>query len=107
MKYGELLLNKKGIPKANHKPSNFNVEMENQKQFEDRLEKLGHKLKIKENEINEYYFYDAKIDGMRYITMARYKNEEGKDNALKKLTIAQEKLTAELSIDWNSSNKTI
>lgn len=43
-KYGDLLLNIKGVKKVTKKTSQFKVQMENQKQFEDRLIQLGYKL---------------------------------------------------------------
>ena len=59
--------------------------MENQKQFEDRLEKLGYRLRIKDNTIKEYLEIDARIDGKRHHYMRRY-NENNKQEAFKQLS---------------------
>ena len=37
--------------------------MENQKQFEERLEKMGYKLRIKDDTITSYLEIDARVDG--------------------------------------------
>ena len=39
--------------------------MENQKQLEQRLEKLGVKFQIKDNTIKDYLVIDTKINGKR------------------------------------------
>ena len=43
--YGDKLLNIKGVKKVKKIKNEFKVEMENQKQFEERLEKLGYKVR--------------------------------------------------------------
>ena len=42
--------------------------MENQKQLEGRLEKLGVKFQIKDNTIKDYLAIDTKIDGKKNIS---------------------------------------
>ena len=49
--YGDDLLNIKGVKKVKQIKNEFKVEMENQKQFEERLEKMGYKLRIKDDTI--------------------------------------------------------
>ena len=51
----------------------FKVEMENQKQLEERLEKMGYKLRTKDNTIEDYLVIDTKINGKRYYHKRRYK----------------------------------
>ena len=55
--------------------NDFKVEMENQKQLEERLEKMGYKLRIKDNTIEDYLVIDTKINGKRY-----HKRRYDKDN---------------------------
>lgn len=78
----------------------FKVEMENQKQFEDRLEKLVYKLKIKDDTIRSYLEIDACVDGKRIKYKRRY-NEDNKQEAFKQLSEIQQKCIQELTIDWN------
>ena len=67
-KYGDQLLNIKGIKKVKTTKNDFKVEMENQKQLEERLEKLGVKFQIKDNTIKDYLVIDTKIDGKKNIS---------------------------------------
>ena len=60
--YGDNLLNIKGAKKVKKRKNEFKVEMENQKQLEERLEKLGYKLRIKDNTIEDYLVIDTKIN---------------------------------------------
>ena len=39
--------------------------MKNQKQLQERLEKMGYKLRIKDNTIEDYLVIDTKINGKR------------------------------------------
>ena len=78
----------------------FKVEMENQKQFEDRLEKLVYKLRIKDDTIRSYLEIDACVDGKRIKYKRRY-NEDNKQEAFKQLSEIQQKCIQELTIDWN------
>ena len=81
-KYGDLLLNIKGVKKVTKKTSQFKVEMENQKQFEDRLNQLGYKLRIKDNTIKSYLVIDTKVDGKRVYHKRRYnKNSKRKHSS--------------------------
>ena len=98
-KYGDDLLNIKGVKKVKTKKNEFNVEMENQKQFEDRVEKLGYKLRIKEDTLRSYLEIDAHVDGKRIIYKRRY-NENNKQEAFKQLSEIQQKCIKELTIDW-------
>ena len=68
-------LNKKSVPKQTVKIIHQHVaEIENENQLRQRLrENFGDKLKIKDDPVNKLLYYDAKIDGKRYKTMARYK----------------------------------
>ena len=98
-KYGDDLLNIKGVKKVKTKKNEFNVEMENQKQFEDRVEKLGYKLRIKDDTLRSYLEIDAHVDGKRIIYKRRY-NENNKQEAFKQLSEIQQKCIKELTIDW-------
>ena len=99
-KYGDLILNIKGVKKVTKKMLQFKVEMENQKQFEDRLEKLVYKLRIKDDTIRSYLEIDACVDGKRIKYKRRY-NENNKQEAFKQLSEIQQKCIQELTIDWN------
>ena len=98
-KYGDKLLNIKGVKRVKTKKNEFKVEKENQKQFEDRLEQLGYKLKIKDDTIRSYLEIDARVDGKR-IEHKRGYNENNKQEASKQLSEIQEKCIQELTIDW-------
>lgn len=54
----------------------FGVEMENQKQIEERLEKLGYKLSIKDYTIILYLEIDARVDGKRVHHIRRYNKND-------------------------------
>ena len=73
--------------------------MENQKQFEDRLEKMGYKLRIKDNAIQDDLVIDTKIDGKRIYHKRRH-NENSKEEAFKQLSDIQNKLIKEFTVDW-------
>ena len=73
--------------------------MENQKQLEERLEKLGVKFQIKDNTIEDYLVIDTKIDGKRIYHKRRY-NKNNKQEAFKQLSDIQNKLIKEFSVDW-------
>lgn len=64
-KYGDKLLNIKGVKKVKEIKNQHKVEMENKKQFDERLEKLNIKTQIKDNTIQNYLVIDTKIDGKR------------------------------------------
>ena len=64
-KYGDQLLNIKGVKKVKEIKYEFKVEMENQKQLEERLQKLGVQLQIRENTINQYLSINTYINGNR------------------------------------------
>ena len=98
-KYGDDLLNIKGVKKVKEIKNEFKVEMENQKQFEDRLEKMGYKLRIKDNTIQDDLVIDTKIDGKRIYHKRRY-NENSKEEAFKQLSDIQNKLIKEFTVDW-------
>ena len=97
-KYGELLKNIKGVKKVTKKTSQVKVDMENQKQFEDRLEKLGYKVRIKDDTIRSYLEIDARVDGKRIHHIRRFNN---KQEAFQQLSEIQQKCIQELTIDWN------
>ena len=59
------MLNIKGVKKEKKIKNEFKVEMENKKQLEERLEKLGVKFQIKDNTIKDYLVIDTKINGKR------------------------------------------
>lgn len=82
----------------------FKVEMENQKQFEDRLEKLGCKLRIKDDTIRSYLEIDTRVDEKRVHHIRRY-NKNNKQEAFKQFSEIQQKCIKELTIDWNQKNK--
>ena len=101
IKYGDRLLNKQHVTKSQSKPKIHHVEIENEQQLRQRLrEKFGDKIKIKDDPMNKLLYYDTKIDGKRYKTMARY-NKCSKEEALTKITKKQQQLIDELTIQFN------
>ena len=98
-KYGDQLLNSKGIKKAKTIKNDFKVEMENQKQLEERLEKLGVKLRIKDDTIRSYLEIDARVDEKRVHHIRRY-NKNNKQEAFEQLSEIQQKLVQEFTVDW-------
>ena len=65
------------------------TQIETENQLRDRLgQKLGDKLKIKDDPMNKLLYYDAKIDGKCYKTMARY-TKQSKEEAMSKITKKQ------------------
>lgn len=98
-KYGDKLLNTKGIKKVKTIKNEFKVEMENQKQLKDRIEKLKMKSQIKDNTINNYLSINIVIDGKRVYHKRRY-NEKNKNKAIEQLSEIQQKIIKEFSVDW-------
>lgn len=74
--------------------------MENETQSRERLTKLGITLKIKDDPVNKFFYYDRKVDGERYRSVAAYK-QSSKVEAMTKLSKNQQKLIEELTIDFN------
>lgn len=99
-KYKDKLLNKRMLKeKKGKREVNFKANIEKQSDLEKRTEELGIKIKIKDNEKNKFFFYDVKVDGTRYKTMARY-NEENKDLQLEKIKKKKKKLIDAFIIDF-------
>ena len=100
-KYGDRLLNKQSVPKQTVKIEyKHQAQIETENQLRDRLrQKFGDKLKIKVDPMNKLLYYDAKIDGKRYKTMARY-TKQSKEEAMLKITKKQQQLIGELTIQW-------
>ena len=100
-KYGDRLLNKQSVPKQTVKIEyKHQAQIETENQLRDRLrQKFGDKLKIKDDPMNKLLYYDAKIDGKRYKTMARY-TKQSKEEAMSKITKKQQQLIGELTIQW-------
>ena len=101
-KYGDRLLNKRLVPKQTVKIEyKHQAQIETENQLRDRLrQKFGDKLKIKDDPMNKLLYYDDKIDGKRYKTMARY-TKQSKEEALTKITKKQQQLIDELTIELN------
>ena len=97
--YGDKLLNIKGVKEVKTIKNEFKVEMENQKQLEERLQKMGYKLRIKNNTIEDYLVIDTKINGKRYYHKRRY-NKDNKKEAFEQLSKIKTKLIKEFSVDW-------
>ena len=62
-KYGKLLINMKSNPNNKTKKIEYNVNIENKKQLEERIAKLENKLKIKDDIKNKCWLIDSIIDG--------------------------------------------
>ena len=99
-KYGDKLLNIKSIPNLKSKEVKLKVSLENETQLRERLTKLEITLKIKDDPVNKFFYYDRKVDGERYRGVAAYK-QSSKVEAMTKLTKKQQELIEELTIDFN------
>ena len=98
-KLGDRLLNKLGI-KVSRKEVKYQAQMATidsgtEKLLQDKIQKIGKTLRIKDNVINKLLYYDGKVDGKRYKTKARY-NKCSKEEALTKITKKQQQLVDEL-----------
>ena len=100
-KYEDRLFNKQSVPKLTVKIEyKHQAQIETENQLRDRLrQKFGDKLIIKDDPMNKLLYYDAKIDGKRYKTTARY-TKQSKEQALTKITAKQQQLVDELTIQW-------
>ena len=49
--------------------------------------------------MNKLLYYDVKIDGKRYRSVAKYKKQT-KEEALAKITAKQQQLIGDLTIQW-------
>ena len=49
--------------------------------------------------MNKLLYYDVKIDGKRYRSVAKYKKQT-KNEALTKITAKQQQLIGDLTIQW-------
>ena len=97
-KYGDDLLNIKGVKKIKPIIAQFKVELETQKQLEQRLEHLGHKLKIKDDTKRSYLEIDARVGGKRVHHIRRY-NKDNKQNQYKELSKIQQKLVQDFTVE--------
>ena len=100
-KYGDCLLNKQSVPKQTVKIEyKHQAQIETENQLRDRLrQKFGDELKIKDDPMNKLLYYDAKTDGKRCKTMARY-TKQSKEEVMSKITKKQQQLIGELTIQW-------
>ena len=96
-KYKKLLLNVRCNPLKKAKKVKFQVNIENEKQLRERIEKLEGKIKIKDNTEKKYWYYDTVVDGQRYKTMARYVDEP-KEEALEQISVKKQELIKKLTI---------
>ena len=95
-KYGKLSINIKCNP-LKTKKIEYNVNIENEKQLEERIAKLENKLTIKDDTKNKQFYFDAFIDGKRHKTMARY-GKTPKNKALTKINEKKQEKIKELTI---------
>ena len=95
-RYGDNLINIRGNPIKKAKKIEYKVEVENEKQLRERIAKLDEKINIKDNVEGKFWFYDVVINGKRYKTMARYK-EEAKEIALENISNKKNDLIKQLS----------
>ena len=63
-------------------------------------QKMGVKVKIKDDPMNKLLYYDTKVDGKRYRSVAKYKKQT-KEEAMSKITKKQQQLIDELTINFN------
>lgn len=78
-------LNVKSNPVKQKEETTFPVSMESETALRERLQKLGITLKIKDNLIDKFLYFDGNVDGKRYRNVAKYKKQQ-KEEALAKLT---------------------
>lgn len=103
-KLGAQLLHKLGI-KPKRQEVKYQAQMVafdagTEKMLQDKIQKLGKTLRIKDDVVSKLLYYDCKVDGKRYKTKARYK-KCSKQEALLKITKKQQRLIDELTIDFN------
>ena len=74
--YGDKVINKLGIKperqEVNYQAQMAAIDAKAEKLLQDKIQKLGKTVQIKDNVINKLLYYDGKVDGKRYKTMARY-----------------------------------
>ena len=95
--YGKLLLNIKSNPNNKTKKIEYNVNIENKKQLEERIAKLENKLTIKDDTKNKRWFIDSIIDGKRYHSESRY-IRCSKEDALTRIKSKKQDKINELTI---------
>ena len=102
VKYGDRLLNKQLVQKQTVKIEyKHQAQIETETQMRERLrQKFGDKIKIKDDPMNKLLYYDTKVDGKRYRSIAKYKKQT-KEEALIKITAKQQQLVDELTINFN------
>ena len=102
VKYGDRLLNKQLVQKQTVKIEyKHQAQIETETQMRERLrQKFGDKIKIKDDPMNKLLYYDTKVDGKRYRSIAKYKKQT-KEEALIKVTAKQQQLVDELTINFN------
>ena len=100
-KYTDNLLNEKYNPskKKQRKKLEHEVVIENHKQLQARVEQLEGKIKIKDNNVKEFWYYDTVVNGKRHKTMARY-NDKTKKKALKQISAKKQELIKDLTVDF-------
>ena len=77
-KYGDRLLNKQLVPRQTVKIEyKHQAQIETENQVRERLrQKFGDKIKIKDDPMNKLLYYDTKVDGKRYRSIAKYKKTD-------------------------------
>lgn len=96
-RYGKQLINIKSNPNNKTKKIEYNVNVENKKQLDERIAKLENKLTIKDDTKNKRWYFDSIIDGKRHHTEARY-GKTPKDKALEKINKKKQEKINELTI---------
>ena len=66
-------MNIKSNPNLKSKEVKFKVSLENETQLRERLTKLEITLKIKDDPVNKFFYYDRKVDGERYRSVAAFR----------------------------------
>ena len=101
-KYGDCLINKQSVPKQTVKIEyKHQAQIETEDQMRERLrQRFGDKIKIKDDPMNKLLYYDTKVDGKRYRSVAKYKKQT-KGEAMIKITKKKQQLIDELTIDIN------
>ena len=98
IKYSDKLINKRMNPIKKRKEVKYIAQMENEKELNDRIALLENKIKIKENETKQYFYFDTMIKNKRYQNTSRFV-AISKENAYNNINKAKNELIQRLTID--------
>ena len=99
-KFENRLLNVRCNPQKKQKKIEYEVSIENDIILRKRIEALELKIQIKDNEEDNFWYFDNIVDGMRHKTMARY-FENNKEKALEQIIEKKKSLIENLTVYFN------